>query len=518
MITRAYIAQSMPKGNNIYQFRKDGDTNDIIEGILDHDTRDAQYTRNVAKVFRGATDRETAFNIWNFLKTQIKYVEDPIGKQYIKTPSMLLQTGFGDCKSFSIFTGSVLRNLGIPYAYKFVTYGSTTPVPTHVYVIANPHTAPIVIDAVYDGPFGSEKKPYYRKKQYDMTKIYSVSGIGNAQPGTLDVGNDPYQLSDGELTLLIAKQRLELEKGIIQGLRGIGSTKAAKYDNVIELIEDALFIKQNPKLTEAQKSNALDIIERISSSSYNVAGIGSTDRYKQRIDRRRRIIGLAVKTPTVTASIGKKKKGLGKLFDKVKDTGKAIVKGAVKVITAPARLLTKGALELMIPNSGLYFLGLFADPSKMTDKGKRKREKQERMMNFIVKAIGMKKDHFLGLVRNGIMKKTGQTPETVIAGLKYKNKAGLRGIGAVPPEVLAQIGPAVEEKKNETTNVIIELLKGLKQIFGKKGEDPSAEDMTGSEDFPPDPDDSGSGDSGGGTGYVIPDDKTSNGGKTSGWC
>lgn len=512
MITKVYIAQSMPKGQNIYRFRKDGDTNDIIKGILDHDKTDSMYTRDVAKKFKGKTDRETAYNIWKFLKTEIKYVEDPLGKQFIKTPSMLLQTGFGDCKSYSIFTASILKNLGIPYAYRFVTYGANTPVPTHVYVVMNPNTNPVVIDAVYGGPFGSEKKPYYKKKDFNMTKIYSVSGVGNTRPGELNVG-DPYELSDGELTLLIAKQRLEIEKDIIQRNRGIGSTKAAKYDNVIELIDDALFIKRS-NLTESQKATALDVIERISDTSYNVAGIGSADVEKRRIERRRRIIGLAKQTPTVTATIGKKKKGLGKFFDKVKNTGKAIVKGAVKVITAPARLITKGALELLIPNSGLYFLGLFADPAKMTEKGKRKREKQERMMNFIIKGIGMKKDHFLGLVRNGIMKKTGQTPETVIAGLKYKNKAGLRGVGAVPPEVLAQMGPAVEQKKGESMNVILELLKGLKELFGKKGEDPSAEDMTDAEDFVPNPTNTDTG----GSGYVIPDDKTSNGGKTSGWC
>ena len=89
----------------------------------------------------------------------------------IKLPSALLKKRVGDCKSYSLFTASILENLKIPYKFVYTSYNNN-PIPAHVYVVTEDGC---IIDAVY-GIFNAEKKPTYRYTQ-DMNVRY-MAGIG----------------------------------------------------------------------------------------------------------------------------------------------------------------------------------------------------------------------------------------------------------------------------------------------------------------------------------------------------
>ena len=98
---------------------RDGDTQDIINTVLYADKRPEHRTdtKELAKSLKGKTDLETAYNVWKFVKTNIKYILDPIGEQYIKAPNKTLSDGFGDCKSRSVLITSLLSNNGIKNGY-----------------------------------------------------------------------------------------------------------------------------------------------------------------------------------------------------------------------------------------------------------------------------------------------------------------------------------------------------------------------------------------------------------------
>ncbi len=148
-----------------------GWNSDIITTIHSNVPAATKQMKEVAQTFNKVNEKETARAIWNFLKREIKYVKDPDGYQNIKLPGRFVATGSGDCKSYSLFTASILENLGIPYSFRYTSYG-LNPTPQHVYIVTD---SGIIIDGVWN-KFNSEKA-YTSKKDYKM-KIQTLSGIG----------------------------------------------------------------------------------------------------------------------------------------------------------------------------------------------------------------------------------------------------------------------------------------------------------------------------------------------------
>lgn len=185
-----------------------GKTKDIIAAILEADKLAPSYTMEAAPQFLGASDLETCRNIWTALRNQVKYLEDPDGRQVIKSPGALWYSKKGDCKSLSVFIASVLANLGIPYSYRFISQNRLDPF-HHVYIIANPDSQPIYIDAVLDR--FNYQEPYKKKKDY-MTRISYISGIkgqrsaihGTAEPKPFNTWKDqkwmpPFCIKPGQI-------------------------------------------------------------------------------------------------------------------------------------------------------------------------------------------------------------------------------------------------------------------------------------------------------------------------------
>ena len=127
-------------------------------------------TKNIAPQFKGATDSDTCRKIFDFLKTKVKYDKDGF-TQKIKYPSALLREGRGDCKSYSLFTAAILKNLNIPFRWTYASYTPGVNTPGHVYITTE---SGCICDVVW-GKFNSEKKPY--NKFYKSMNISYISGI-----------------------------------------------------------------------------------------------------------------------------------------------------------------------------------------------------------------------------------------------------------------------------------------------------------------------------------------------------
>jgi len=138
-----------------------------IEAALPAATKQMQ---GMAKQFKGSTEKETCRNIFNFLMQNIRYKVDG-DNQKIKLPSAFLREREGDCKSYSLFTASILSNLKIPFSFTYASYNPTDNTPEHIYVTTKKGC---IIDAVW-GKFNSEKKASY-KFQRNMNISY-ISGV-----------------------------------------------------------------------------------------------------------------------------------------------------------------------------------------------------------------------------------------------------------------------------------------------------------------------------------------------------
>jgi hypothetical protein len=519
-------------------FKLDYNTEDIIVLIKKAHNWGLDYTKEFAKRIPGGTVDEYCKNLYQFLKDNVKYVVDPIGEQFIKSPGRVWFDKECDCKSYSIFIGTTLQNKGIKFNYRFVSFIKGSKRVTHVYIIVPVIGSYITMDVVYDG-YNLEKKPFYYKIDINMPLHY-LSGIGEAKTKLLDLGNkDLADISDGEMDLLIARDRLATEKAIVEKIQGIGSLKAEKYQDSIDMINDAI------SAVHAYELGAIgDIDTELGiicgqahrgeySCAHQVAGIGDIKKRvahrnanRKALMQKRRVIKSKL-TPFQKANVW----GIGEIsghsigkgfFKKVakkvgtatkkavkvvaksklatvatgganklltKDTRKAAAKTvtkaakkvavvakkvavvAVKIATAPQRLIIKGILEVTLPKSAPFFLYLFLNDQKILDKCpakvRTKRAKATHIADFIVNGIGMKRPHLMGILRNGIMKHYGKSPENVIAD----QLKGIAGIGVIAEAVKMVI---------DIIGKIISLIPGKKK---SKDLDVSTNDAPDASDF-----------------------------------
>lgn len=147
-------------GNQKELLYRSGDTTDIIATILVADAKAAPYTTDQARQLAKPTVKKTCEAIYDFVRKNITYKEDPDGLQLIQSPGHLFWgkdgkgKGEGDCKSMSIFCASILQNLGINYAYRFIsqTRGADY---HHVFIVVPDENGTIIVLDCVDSLFNS---------------------------------------------------------------------------------------------------------------------------------------------------------------------------------------------------------------------------------------------------------------------------------------------------------------------------------------------------------------------------
>lgn len=172
-----------------YLIKKNQSVNDIIKAITEaHDKHRAEY-KKICREFLGNNKRQTAKNIWVFLKKYVPYNEEPEHNQTIKSPAAIIVTGmynteYNDCKNYSLFAAGILQGLNdlgykIPFCYRFASYNIFDKTPGHVFVVVDPGTdKEIWIDPVLKE--FDYKKPYQYAK--DKKMMYSISGVSMGKP------------------------------------------------------------------------------------------------------------------------------------------------------------------------------------------------------------------------------------------------------------------------------------------------------------------------------------------------
>jgi hypothetical protein len=371
-----------------------GYTPDIMNAILDEFNQSWKQVKQGewAEQFRRKDVRSTIKALHNWRWANLKYIEDPAGVQYIKSPARIVADGYADCKGFSILAASILTALDIPVFFRFVSFQKNDPTYTHVYLAVMEQGTLIPVDWCLREPF--VEKPFAHKQ--DMaTKIIRLSGIG-----AVDTAIDWNRDNLANVRAKLALEQAQLESEIIS-LSGISADR-------IDRSQEVAYLEQLVQATD----------------SASVAGIGK------------------LRLPKIP----------------VPPKVKAVVQNVTKAVTAPARAVIKAGrklaqniaqeiLEKLMPAMAPAFLYLFVTPeiaAKMPAKEQAKRNKQIRFAKLIQVGTGITQDVFMGIVRNGIMKKMGGTPEQILSNA-FAGKAKVSGIGFVDPATLSLIFTAAKK-------------------------------------------------------------------------
>jgi len=181
MISRRFL---LHKIGSAYAGKKkmlvaDQSTGDIIQAILDaHEKYQDQYDV-ISSYFKGYSNEQTARNIFDFLKRNIRYVIESEDQQLVRSPAAILHQAQSDCKCYSLFIGGICQSLNIPFCFRFASYRYGQKNPQHVFVVINPDTKnEIWCDPVLS--YFNYHKPYQYKldKKPRKMAVYSISGIG----------------------------------------------------------------------------------------------------------------------------------------------------------------------------------------------------------------------------------------------------------------------------------------------------------------------------------------------------
>ena len=209
-IGRAIISRTRPFQDNVEVLVEEQGTNDIIQAILTYHLEDKRDYDKICMLFDADSAEEIGYNIWTFLRKNVRNVTESEELQTIRTPGALVSTGKtwgADCKNYSLFAGGVIdalnrRGAGIDWCYRFASYKFFKPSPYHVFVVMFPGSDDeIWIDAVLS-QFDYKKWPTHFK---DKKMLARVSGMGNlpqyAPVATMgDDDDDDYTYDDGSDT------------------------------------------------------------------------------------------------------------------------------------------------------------------------------------------------------------------------------------------------------------------------------------------------------------------------------
>lgn len=426
--------------------KKNGKTKDIVKVVLDVERTDRDDTVEFAKNFKPTTAGMAKLYRW--VKNNIIYKEDPPGVQWIQTPSYLAFTKVGDCKSFTVFLCSVFYNMGLDYFIEFAAYPNrqNSKRLTHVYpIVILPTGQQIPMDVVYSviegGPavlpdhqdkFGQEKPYLHKKTFFKSSKMADIFKLGNMPQAS-------------QLEMQMAHAVSDIDDSIIEAGPGdVTQMTSGEFDRLIMAERMSLLAQKSTSPSTAAEYRAAEqalLQGGISGIGSMSTGVGrDVEKFLQKASRNR---GLAFKMPSHLERLSKQR---------VSGIGKALKKLFQKFIN----WLVKGPMTAMSP----HFLFIFIQ--KPTNaKINARRNKQLKTLRFISKKTGISTSKLNAMIYNGILKKTGMTPQEIL------NSRGPK-ISAV--QFIAILGKVWTFIK-AAIKFVIKVVKKIIGLFGKKGGD-----------------------------------------------
>lgn len=182
-----YDAYFRPSNCDLQELAK-GDTKVAIDQMVAWTEKYASDCKDIAPLLVGDTDEDTINNIQGFLYNHIQYKIDG-DNQNLKSPACAWATKQDgtDCKSYSIFAGCILANLGFKFYYRRIQTEAETDAYTHVYVVIpiDQDAARLPKNAVFgkdyviiDGTIANNiELPYYKADDVLMEPSLNINGL-----------------------------------------------------------------------------------------------------------------------------------------------------------------------------------------------------------------------------------------------------------------------------------------------------------------------------------------------------
>lgn len=227
-------------GGNSKMLVRDQQVPDIISAMLSAHKMYASEYDKISQDFYSGDGIQTAKNLFQFLKKNVKYSIESDKNQRIMSPAAILSLGKNDCKNYALWIMGNLDSLkrkGLinnKIYYRFASYRLLDEIPHHVFaVIQDQDGNEYFIDPVLSK--FNERKTYYHKidKQPSMP-LYSVSGIGQAKKKTASKAVTP--AAPKEKKKIVLKIALAPARGsflLLVGLNfmGLATKLKSAFDN-----------------------------------------------------------------------------------------------------------------------------------------------------------------------------------------------------------------------------------------------------------------------------------------------
>jgi len=163
-----------PIGQVFYKTNDWGDTKDIISAILEADETAPLYTVDFANSIPAENVNDICRFLYDYVRRNVAYKEDEDGRQDVQMPGVLVDKKYGDCKSMSLFCASVLKNLNIPYKYRFISQDPKSDL-HHVYLVVTAENGKkITLDCV-ENSYNNEVKYVKKKDMRSKAKIGAIN-------------------------------------------------------------------------------------------------------------------------------------------------------------------------------------------------------------------------------------------------------------------------------------------------------------------------------------------------------
>uniref|UniRef100_UPI002AA664A1 hypothetical protein n=1 Tax=uncultured Desulfobacter sp. TaxID=240139 RepID=UPI002AA664A1 len=360
------------KANGQDTFIKNGNVIETVESCIDIIGTHFREVEELASNLQGGSLKETCRNIFNFSYNYLQYHKDDDGTEQLRTPSRswldgqirFKQKGKSDagidCDDYSIFVGSLLKCLGIPFKLRITKYDGKKNF-QHIYVIVpaiGDSEDEIVIDPVLS-KFDYQKPYSFERSDFDMSplQLAGLRGI-DGLTGTSALGLPISVLSGIDLAGGVQAQANHEDLiAIVSGvdfddaINGLGDAEDATYNYLVRTRnyllknrdnKDKMAHVQNPDqfismLDQAikfwntpQRDSVLDKLSDIEEKlaekglikydSEAIQGLAELDELDDEMD-----------------GLGRRKRRRGRFFKAIKRVGKKIGKVAKKVVKAIVR-------------------------------------------------------------------------------------------------------------------------------------------------------------------------------------
>ncbi len=374
-----------PTGKEV--FLKTGNVYETVENCIDIVAGHYHEVEGLAKELKAESLKDTCRNIFNFAYNYLQYKLDKKGTEQLRTPArswhdgqvLYMQKGDKssgiDCDDFSIFCGSLLKCLGIPFKFRITKYDGKANF-QHIYVFVPDSEDEIIIDPVlskfdYQKPYSFEKSDF-NMKPVQLAGIHGIDGM----EGTTGFGLPISVLSGVDLNNTLDKEDDFQElMGIISGIdfeetiNGLGNPEDAtlRYlirtrdfllknkanknrmahiqnpDQFISMLDQAIKFWNTPdrdnvldkliaiedKLAESgfikYDADAIQGLDEFDDLEDEIEGLYEDEEYDDLSGRRSRRRARRRKRKA------KRKKRRARFFKSVKRVGKKVVKGGVKL-------------------------------------------------------------------------------------------------------------------------------------------------------------------------------------------